>query len=55
MSLWRTRLSSFAVGFASATAYGAYVLRQDLAKSHEQLLGQARAALAHLSPPRSLS
>lgn len=44
--LWRTRLSSFAVGFASATAYGAYVLRKDLAKSHEQLLSQARARTA---------
>lgn len=38
--LWRTRLSSFAVGFACATGYGAYVLRKDLVKSHEQLLSQ---------------
>ena len=40
MSLFRTRLSSFAVGFACAAAYGAYALREDIHKANEKLVRQ---------------
>ena len=40
--LWRARLSSFAVGFSCAAAYGSYVLRTDLQAAQAQLLEQAR-------------
>ena len=43
MSLFRIRVTSFAMGFAWAAGYGAYLLRSDLKSGHEQLLGQARA------------
>ena len=40
--LWRARISSFAVGFSCAAAYGSYVLRADLQAAQAQLLEQAR-------------
>ena len=43
MSLLGTRVSSFAIGFSSAAAAGAYLLRADIQRGHEQLLSQARA------------
>lgn len=41
--LWRARLSSFAVGFSAAAAWGAYTLRTDLQEGQARLLEQARA------------
>jgi hypothetical protein len=41
--LWRVRLSSFAVGFAGAAAWGNYMLREDLKHAQAQLLEQVRA------------
>lgn len=40
--LWRARLSSFAVGFSAAAAYGAFALRADLQSAQAQLLDQVR-------------
>lgn len=37
MSLFATRVSSFAVGFAAASAGGFWVLKQDIEKSHQEL------------------
>ncbi len=42
MSLFRTRLSSFAVGFASASAFGTYLLRRDVQRDHDILVQQVR-------------
>jgi len=44
--LWRARLSSFAVGFSAAAAWGAYALRTDLQEGQARLLEQARAGRA---------
>jgi hypothetical protein len=44
--LWRARLSSFAVGFSCAAAWGAYTLRTDLQEGQRALLEQARTSRA---------
>lgn len=47
MSLMRTRISSFLVGFGLATGLGMYQIRQDLLNSHAEIKASVSAPGLH--------